>query len=295
MNTEYFFLIKDTNINPENIKIPELDDKEFNIIQEYIEFTRHIQEIDQLFHIFREDYAKRVFSKSYINVDSNLFPHLYNTYKELLPFNEHCQILNYKGINFHKYTPSIPRTLKIIFQTQPSFFTYYHDLVSDYINEENIELIVKNDSDDLVDLIKEIGFDFINIDSYRLSRLTLPNLSSLIECSIWCNLFKDDVIEYDAKQQEILCDNLNYFAAISIQAASTVEECEGLLDCIDEISKHIPYWNSQNYKSEIIDKLSIIDATQEVKYEDYEFREIDRRNYYHNNDYYDMFSSLLVK
>ena len=36
-NTEDYFLIKDTNLNPENIKIPELADKELNIIQEYME------------------------------------------------------------------------------------------------------------------------------------------------------------------------------------------------------------------------------------------------------------------
>ena len=43
MNTEEYFLIEDTNVNSENIRIPELDKKELDTIQEYIEFARHIQ------------------------------------------------------------------------------------------------------------------------------------------------------------------------------------------------------------------------------------------------------------
>lgn len=53
MNTEEYILIKNTDINMERIKVPKFSGEELCIIQQFIEFTRHIQEIDQLFHIFK--------------------------------------------------------------------------------------------------------------------------------------------------------------------------------------------------------------------------------------------------
>jgi len=53
MNTEEYILIKNTDINMEKIKVPKFSTEEIYIIQEFLEFTRHIQEIDQLFHIFK--------------------------------------------------------------------------------------------------------------------------------------------------------------------------------------------------------------------------------------------------
>lgn len=53
MNTEEYILIKNTDINMEKIKVPKFSAEEIYTIQEFLEFTRHIQEIDQLFHIFK--------------------------------------------------------------------------------------------------------------------------------------------------------------------------------------------------------------------------------------------------
>lgn len=51
MSTEEYILNRNIDINM--TKIPNFKDDEIKLIDEYIEFTRHIQEIDQLFHIFK--------------------------------------------------------------------------------------------------------------------------------------------------------------------------------------------------------------------------------------------------
>lgn len=48
MNTEEYILIKNTDIDVEKIELPYFSKEEINTIEGYIEFTRHIQEIDQL-------------------------------------------------------------------------------------------------------------------------------------------------------------------------------------------------------------------------------------------------------
>lgn len=53
MNTEKFITAKQINMPIENIHIAILNDKELEIIEFHIELTRHIQEIQQLFQVFR--------------------------------------------------------------------------------------------------------------------------------------------------------------------------------------------------------------------------------------------------
>ena len=53
MSTEEYFLIKNINVNMEKIKIPKYSKDEIDIIEKFIEFTRHLQEIDKLFHVFQ--------------------------------------------------------------------------------------------------------------------------------------------------------------------------------------------------------------------------------------------------
>lgn len=53
MKTEETIFLKDTDINIENINIVELEEDEKNCIKSYVEITRHIQEINQLFHIYK--------------------------------------------------------------------------------------------------------------------------------------------------------------------------------------------------------------------------------------------------
>ena len=53
MSTEEYFLIKNINVNMEKIKIPKYSKDEIDIIEKFIEFTRHLQEIDKLFYVFQ--------------------------------------------------------------------------------------------------------------------------------------------------------------------------------------------------------------------------------------------------
>lgn len=53
MKTEEYLLKEDIDFDITKIKLPQIDKKELELIEEYVEFTRHIQEIDQLFHIFK--------------------------------------------------------------------------------------------------------------------------------------------------------------------------------------------------------------------------------------------------
>lgn len=53
MDTERFFFTNDLNIDTEKLQIAELNEEELSIVRDYIEITRHIQEIDQLFLVFR--------------------------------------------------------------------------------------------------------------------------------------------------------------------------------------------------------------------------------------------------
>lgn len=53
MNTEEYLLFSDLDIDIEKVKVPDFSEEEYKFIENYIEFTRHIQEIDQLFRIFK--------------------------------------------------------------------------------------------------------------------------------------------------------------------------------------------------------------------------------------------------
>lgn len=70
MNTEEYFFIKKTNVNVESIKLPELNENELYEIQEYIEFTRHIQEIEQLFCINKVNLDNFLFNYELMNDDT---------------------------------------------------------------------------------------------------------------------------------------------------------------------------------------------------------------------------------
>jgi hypothetical protein len=53
MDTERFILAKDLKLDAEDISIPVLDEKEKGTLVSHVEITRHIQEIEQLFQLFR--------------------------------------------------------------------------------------------------------------------------------------------------------------------------------------------------------------------------------------------------
>ena len=53
MNTESTIFLKDTDINIEDINLVKLEEKETEYLNSYVEITRHIQEINQLFHIYK--------------------------------------------------------------------------------------------------------------------------------------------------------------------------------------------------------------------------------------------------
>lgn len=53
MSTEEYFLSKNINVNIEKIRVPKFSKDEIEVIEKFIEFTRHLQEIDELFHVFK--------------------------------------------------------------------------------------------------------------------------------------------------------------------------------------------------------------------------------------------------
>ena len=53
MHAEEYILAKDTEFNINKIEIPVFKKEELELIEGYVEFTRHFQEINQLFHIFK--------------------------------------------------------------------------------------------------------------------------------------------------------------------------------------------------------------------------------------------------
>ena len=53
MNTEWTIFKEDTDVDVEKINLVELEDDERNLMRTYVETTRHIQEINQLFHIYK--------------------------------------------------------------------------------------------------------------------------------------------------------------------------------------------------------------------------------------------------
>lgn len=53
MSTEEYFYSKNINIDMGKIRVPKFSKEEIEVIEKFIEFTRHLQEIDELFHIFQ--------------------------------------------------------------------------------------------------------------------------------------------------------------------------------------------------------------------------------------------------
>lgn len=62
MNTESTIFLKDTDINIEDINLVQLKEKERECLSSYVEITRHIQEINQLFHIYKCNLDNLLFS-----------------------------------------------------------------------------------------------------------------------------------------------------------------------------------------------------------------------------------------
>ncbi len=53
MRTESCFFTEHLNIDMNQVHPADMDDKELGSVRKYVEITRHIQEIDNLFHVFR--------------------------------------------------------------------------------------------------------------------------------------------------------------------------------------------------------------------------------------------------
>ena len=94
MNTEEYILIENTDINMERIKVPKFSDEELYTIQQFIEFTRHIQEIDQLFHIFKIN-LREILLNYELNCDDTIVRKIDLSYDE-----EDMIIINTLVINY---------------------------------------------------------------------------------------------------------------------------------------------------------------------------------------------------
>lgn len=53
MRLRDYILLRDCDFNIQDIEIPNMNDEEKETIETFIDITRHIQEIEQLFRIFR--------------------------------------------------------------------------------------------------------------------------------------------------------------------------------------------------------------------------------------------------
>ncbi len=68
MRTEDYISSKCLDIDLEKVKIPDFSETEIDLIERFVEFTRHIQELDQLFSIFKIN-LKNILSSYTLKVD----------------------------------------------------------------------------------------------------------------------------------------------------------------------------------------------------------------------------------
>lgn len=256
---------------------------------------RHAVFIDQLFTIFKERQARNRFPDSFIPIEPVHYNVLHDSYKELLPLNEKGRLLVFKGSQEYKEDYSIIRAIIKIAQSQPSIISQFPDIIKDIINDNNLDEVACFYGDDLVSLIEVVGTKIFNISNYVLSIKSLQGLSSLFEFDSWWNIFHYEVEDYNSSDQETLISTLDYLTETSIKACSTCDEYNDLLSKIREVSDFIPYWNCVQYKNQIVETLSEFKEEPDL-YEGLEYREIGySREAVNNNNYDDMFASLLYK
>jgi hypothetical protein len=105
-------------------------------------------------------------------------------------------------------------------------------------------------------------------------------------------------LSYCDTDRQFVVDNFNRIAKISTDISSSSDELEEQLDAINNIIKIIPYIEARMLEGKIIDKISELsnNSKNEDTSEGYDYREVgsymmaDKRN-----DYYEMFSGLLIK
>ena len=254
--------------------------------------------IDQLYLIFKEESNKKVLSQTYVPICSEHFDLLHETYMELLPFNEICQLYNFGNEVIRKETYSVSRTIQKIAYSQPEFLKKNKDIISNTITEDNLLDIVYEVGEDLVDLINMVGMDQFEISPYNLSKVTLGEISLLPDCLSWCKLFKEEALSYCDTDRQFVVDNFNRIAKISTDISSTSDELEDQIDAINNIIQIIPYIDVRTLEKTIIDKISEIEEIKKDKdtLDGYDYREIGSyRAADDRNDYYEMFSGLLIK
>lgn len=254
--------------------------------------------VDQLYLIFKEESNKKVLSQTYVPICSEHFDLLHETYMELLPLNEICQLHEYGNEVVRKEAYSVSRTIQKIEYSQPMFLAKNKDIINNTITEERLPDIVCEAGEDLVDLISVVGMNQFEISPYKLSRVTLGEISFLPDCLSWCKLFKDEVLSYSDIDRQFVIDNFNRIAEISTNISSTSDELEEQLDAINDIIQIIPYIDARMLEKKILEKLSEIEEKKKDKdtSEGYDFREVCSYRVADNgNDYYEMFSGLLIK
>jgi hypothetical protein len=259
---------------------------------------QHAVFVDQLYLIFKEESNKKVLSQTYVPISSEHFGLLHETYMDLLPFNEICQLSDFGNEVIRKESYSVSRTIQKIAYSQPDFLTKNKDIISNTITEDNLQDIVYEVGEDLVELINMVGMDQFEISPYKLSKVTLGEISLLPDCLSWCKLFKEEALSYCDTDRQFVVDNFNRIAKISTDISSSSDELEEQLDAINNIIKIIPYIEARMLEGKIIDKISELsnNSKNEDTSEGYDYREVgsymmaDKRN-----DYYEMFSGLLIK
>ncbi|MBR4197388.1 MAG: restriction endonuclease [Bacteroidales bacterium] len=251
--------------------------------------------VDQLYLIFKEKTNKNSLSQTFVPIYPEQFNLLHKTYKELLIFNEICQLHDLGKDVIRKESYSVSRTLQRIAYSQPTFLSKNNDIISSTITEDNLQDIVSEVGEDLVELINVVGIDKFKISPHKLSKVTLGEISLLPDCLSWCKLFEDEALSYCDAEKQFVVDNFNRIAEVSIRISSTSEELEEQLESIKDIVHIIPYIDANKSEAKIIDKLTEVEEKKEKEdsFEGYDVRDVDFFRTDPKNDFYDMYSSLL--
>lgn len=131
MNTETMILAKDLDFDINKLKVPDLKLEEEKSLEKYISITKQIQELDQLFHIFRYN-LKMLLNHYKIYHDGTIeYHYLYDTDEsDYIVIN--TLVINYIGSG-RTLTEAIEKVIEDIFGKNTNLFK---ELKENYISKE---------------------------------------------------------------------------------------------------------------------------------------------------------------
>ena len=131
MNTEAMVLSKDLDFDISKLKVPNLKLEEEKSLKKYISITKQIQELDQLFHIFRYN-LKMLLNHYKIYHDGTIEYHYFYDSDESDYIIINTLVINYIGSG-RTLTEAIEKVIEDIFGKNTNLFK---KLKEDYISKE---------------------------------------------------------------------------------------------------------------------------------------------------------------